>query len=318
MKKISLLLILAALIFSACKKTEVEESPPQLYKDAVFTNFTKQTVVYTDTFGLEMDIYLPQGDTNTNRPVVVLVHGGGFFRGTKENPAIVRLAEKFAKRGYVAVAINYHLAAGFNDILDSVKAVNLVMKSIGDARAAIRFMRKSFDNQNPYGINPNNIFMGGNSAGAILALHVGFFDDNDPRSNFVDSIVKVNGGFEGIAGSPGYSSDVKAVFNMAGGIISLAFIDATDPPVINFHGVDDDVVPFNCDDVYSGITGGLDVVNLCGSNPVHQRVLKNSGQTELFTYPGKHVPWMDNDTGVPNQMFDGIEQKVFDFIYENL
>ncbi len=318
MKKISLLLIMAALTFAACKKTEIEDAPAVLYKDAVFTNFTKQTVVYSDTFGLEMDIYRPQGDDNTNRPVVVLAHGGGFFKGSKENPAMVRLGEKFAKHGYVAVVLNYHLASGFNDILDSVKAVNLVMKSIGDARAAIRFMRKSVDNQNPYGVNPNNIFMGGNSAGAILALHVGFFDDNDPRSNFVDSIVKVNGGFEGVAGSLGYSSYVKAVFNMAGGIVSLAFIDATDPPVINFHGVDDDVVPFNCGDVYSGVTGGLDLVNLCGSNQVHKRVMQNSGQSELFTYPGKHVPWMDSNTGVPNQMFDEIEQKVFDFIYENL
>ena len=302
----------------SCEKDTPQIAPSQRYADEVFTSVSKITLVYSDTFGFEMDIYSPDGDTETNRPVVILAHGGGFFTGSKDNPGMVRLAENLAKRGYVAASINYHLANGFNDVLDSVKAASLVMKAIGDGRSAIRYMRKSAANGNPFDVDPDNIFIGGNSAGAILALHVAYLDEQDVLNAYTDSIQNANGGFNGLSGNNGYSSSVKGVINMAGGLISLNFIDNNDPPLVSFHGVDDDVVPANCGDVYSGATGGLDVINVCGSIPIHSVATSNALSSDLFTYPGEHVPWMDSSTGETLALFDEVEQKCFEFLYENL
>ena len=320
MKNFKLLLTVLAigLSFYACKKEELPAgSIPERYADEVFTSVTKTTVTYSDTFGFEMDIYTPDGDTLMNRPVVILAHGGGFFAGTKENPAMVRLGENLAKRGYVAASISYHLASGFAEMLDSNQATALVMKAIGDGRAAIRYMRKSAANGNMYGINTDKIFIAGNSAGAIIALHIGFLDEQDILTPRLDSIMTANGGFEGFSGNEGYSSSVSGAVNMAGGMVRLSLIDSDDAPVINFHGVDDDVVPANCDNVFSGATGGLDVVNVCGSIPIHDKARSVNGSSKLNTYPGGHVPWVD-DNGVGNLLFDEVEQKSFEFLYENL
>lgn len=310
-------LLLLSVVVLSCEKESPVNPEPQRYVDEVFANVSKTTVVYSDTFGFEMDIYTPEDDTESDRPVVILAHGGGFFAGTKENPVMVRMGENLAKRGYVAASISYHLASGFAEMLDSNRATALVMKAIGDGRAAIRYMRKTAANGNSYGINPDKVFIGGNSAGAVLALHVGFFDEQDNLSPRLDSILNANGGFEGFSGNEGYSSSVNGVFNMAGGIIRLSLIDSDDAPVVSFHGVDDDVVPANCNNVFGGATGGLDVVDVCGSIPIHGRASAEGVSSTLNTYAGGHVPWVD-DNGAGNALFNEVEQKCFDFLFDNL
>ena len=64
---------------------------------------------------LIMDIYTPDGDNETNRPVVIMLHTGSFLpavingqaTGDKTDNAIVEQCTQFAKKGYVAVAVNY-------------------------------------------------------------------------------------------------------------------------------------------------------------------------------------------------------------------
>ena len=57
---------------------------------------------------LSMVIYTPAGDTATDRPVMLVVHGGGFVAGALDVAAVARA---FARRGYVAAAIDYRLIA---------------------------------------------------------------------------------------------------------------------------------------------------------------------------------------------------------------
>ena len=314
------LLVLAALaLLFACKK---DQSPPEQkvrYMDEVFASAAVQTVTYSQPNNLQMDVYQPMGDDNTNRPVVVLAHGGGFVGGFRYNPAMVRLGENLAKRGYVAVSISYRLAPSFPALVDSNVAADVVFKAIGDARAAVRYLRKTVaEDGNPFGIDPDNILMGGNSAGAVLAVHLAFLDSKDSIQPFFTTIMQANGGFEGNSGNAGYSSSVKAIFSMAGGIGRTNWIDANDVPSIHFHGVDDDIVPYACGDVFSGYVGGADVINLCGSKTVHEKALSVGLESTLYSYPGKHVPWMDLTTGEPYPLFDEVEQKVFDFLFTHL
>ena len=74
---------------------------------------------------LEMDIYMPSGDSVTDRPVVMILHIGSFLpavangqaTGDKTDNATVELNKAFAKKGYVAVALNYRL--GWNPISEN-------------------------------------------------------------------------------------------------------------------------------------------------------------------------------------------------------
>ena len=103
------------------------------YVDEIFSDVTvTSNVVYGQNIGiltqepvledLTMDIYTPDGDDATDRPVVVLLHTGTFLpaivngqaTGDKTDNTLIELCTRLAKKGYVAVSANYRL--GWNPL----------------------------------------------------------------------------------------------------------------------------------------------------------------------------------------------------------
>ena len=86
---------------------------PIRYLDEVFENVTiTEDVVYgnapdlpfiflfewnTYDLDLDMDIYEPEGDTETQRPVIIFIHTGAFFSGHNELDDVVDLSISAAK-----------------------------------------------------------------------------------------------------------------------------------------------------------------------------------------------------------------------------
>src|SRR5574344_94531 len=68
---------------------------------------------------LTMDIYLPKGDYLAQRPLLMLIHGGGFYIGDKADAPIVRWCTHFASLGYVVASINYRM--GFKPAKQSIE-----------------------------------------------------------------------------------------------------------------------------------------------------------------------------------------------------
>ena len=227
------------------------------YLDEVFDEVTKtEDVIYgnapdlpfwfwvesnTVDIDLDMDIYEPVGDTLTNRPVIIFAHTGSFFSGHNELEDVVDLSISAAKRGYVAISINYRL--GLN-IISTYSGERAVYRAVQDGGAAIRYLRE-FPEE--FGINPNQIFMWGTSAGAIVALHLSYLDNDDrPESSY-------GGGGDPDLGCPicegnDYVHDPKpnAIVSCWGAVGDLDWIDADDTvPAIMFHGTLDPIVPFN-------------------------------------------------------------------------
>jgi acetyl esterase len=54
------------------------------------------------------DIYTPEKRSDTPHPAIILFHGGGFVRGSKQDRENAGLF--FARQGFVVVAANYRLA----------------------------------------------------------------------------------------------------------------------------------------------------------------------------------------------------------------
>lgn len=63
---------------------------------------------------LLLDLYTPTGTPTGLHPVIVMVHGGAFFRGTRQEPTLVAAAKAYAARGYVVASIDYRLGGGPN------------------------------------------------------------------------------------------------------------------------------------------------------------------------------------------------------------
>ena len=87
----------------------------------------------TRTLDLDMDIYLPEDDGDAPRPLLLMMHGGSFFIGNKEEKGQAGWCEYFASLGYVAVSINYRL--GFRPTARDLAAAE--DRALADADTAL-------------------------------------------------------------------------------------------------------------------------------------------------------------------------------------
>lgn len=173
------------------------------YLDEVFTdvNVTSNvsygvngTILFIGTAGeivpqnLEMDIYEPDGDTEVDRPVVLVFHTGNFLPnvtngqipGTRQDNSVVEFCTQLARRGYVTAAVSYRL--GWNPLAETqpIRALGLIQaayRGVQDGRNAIRFVKANADT---YGIDENNVTVLGLGTGGYLTLGlVGLSDYNE-------------------------------------------------------------------------------------------------------------------------------------------
>jgi para-nitrobenzyl esterase len=259
------------------------------YVKQVFTEHEFTTEIYGSNIGaaggaatpMYIDVYTPKGDTAKLRPVVVLAHGGTFIFGDRADMADYCI--DLAKRGYVAVSVQYRLWPVFQlGFPDSTKIMRQAIMAMGDMKAAIRHMRMDAATNNKYKIHPDWVFCGGYSAGAVAALSVAQMDLSDPLQPFIATAVTSLGGIEGNTGSAAnqtYSSDVKGVISLSGGMYDPTWIDSNDKPMFSIHGTSDATVFYT-----SGLAAGL--VTLHGSGDLHQRANTVGIQNYLKTVPG--------------------------------
>ena len=125
-----------------------------------------------------MDVYTPDNDTLTERPVVIYLFGGAFITGSKNNTDCVDFCNYFAKRGYVAIAANYRLSnTPILFSLDQQQQYSTVLKAMADLKSLIRYIKKDYVQSNILKIDTNSIYAGGYSAGAVTAIHSAYVDD---------------------------------------------------------------------------------------------------------------------------------------------
>ena len=136
---------------------------------------------------LHCDIYEPTGDTAVDRPVIILAHTGSFLpavlngqpTGSKTDSSIVEQCTRWAKKGYVAVAMTYRQGWNPTSQDQNTRTSTLIQaayRSIQDARSLIRFMRQDEANGNTYGIDGSKIVFGGQGTGGYLSLGVATLD----------------------------------------------------------------------------------------------------------------------------------------------
>jgi para-nitrobenzyl esterase len=220
------LLIAFALLASACEQFIAPPGEGVVrYRDALFSSVdVTADIIYGSavtqqgtTIDLLIDVYEPSGDTVTQRPLVVFVHGGGFSGGTKTSAEIVDEATTLAREGYVTASISYRLTPGGCSAGGvTLECITAIGDARDDAQTAVGFMR---DNAAVYGIDASRIAIAGTSAGAITAANVGFSNSDDPNTA------------------------VRAAVSLSGASI-LTTPDPGDAPLLLFHGTADTTVPY--------------------------------------------------------------------------
>jgi hypothetical protein len=269
------------------------------YRTQVFTDvdatlaqtYGEGTTIAGNLQELFLDVYEPVGDEAAMRPLLILAFGGSFISGERADMA--PLCEAYARMGYVAVSIDYRL---YDLPLVPFPTENemkeVVVKSLSDMKAAIRYMREDAATENRFRIDPDQVFVGGVSAGGICAAHTAVIDESDDIDPFLLGLIEAEGGFEGNSSDNlEYSSEVQGFINMSGALNDAEWIDAEDPPFVSIHDDMDVTVPYG-----NGMANvfGIDIVYLEGSRTMETRANEVGVVNDLMTIDNSfgHVSYL--------------------------
>ena len=244
-----------------------------IFSDVVSTKglkYGENTEIFGTFRELFLDVYEPAGDNMNNRPVVLFAFGGSFIQGERDDVAF--LCEAFARKGYVAVTIDYRLFDGpLFPPPSAVQMQEVVIKSVGDMKAAIRYLRQDADNGNTFNIDPEMIILGGISAGGITACHTAVLDSTDVFEDDIQAIIDAEGGIEGSTNDLDYSSSVQGYINYSGGLADASWMDENDPPFYSVHDEFDGTVPYG--EGFASVFG-IDIIYMEGS-----KILQETGDS---------------------------------------
>jgi acetyl esterase/lipase len=148
---------------------------------------------------LLLDLYRPAARSRTRRPVVVLVHGGGFRGGSRTQPQLVRLAGGLARRGIVVASIDYRLqpqgpvpsrrVRTLTAAAPDLPVFTAMVAAVDDTLTALDWLQA---HARRIGVDARRIGLVGGSAGAITADHVAYALDDfgvaAPRIRFVGDL----------------------------------------------------------------------------------------------------------------------------------
>ncbi len=285
-------LLTATAIYSVNAQTDCDQgrytsnvySTVDITSDILYGNNLSNTNASTD---LHLDFYEPNGDTSTARPLIIWAHGGSFLFGSKADGDVVELSNRFAKKGFVCVSIDYRLGMGFP--FNQANATKAVFRAVQDMKAAVRFFYKDRATTDTYKIDTNQIFVAGSSAGALTAFHLTYLDKECELEQFM-SVSEINamGGMEGNSGNAGYSSKVKGAIGLAGALANYGWIEVGDVPFCATHGTIDATVPYNRGNVQ---VLGTPIMLLDGSRMMHERAESIGVPHKFYSHYGKnHVP----------------------------
>jgi hypothetical protein len=259
---------------------------------------------------IRMDVYHPDNgtDTETERPVIFYFHTGNFLpppingsmMGLKSDSLAVDLCKSWARRGYVAVSIDYRL--GWNPIAEDVQTrrgtlLNAVYRAIQDSKMAVRYLKA---NAATFGADVEHIALFGEGSGGYMSAAYVTLDNAgvelflekfrpDPFNenvSYVDTlVVGPPSGFGypntlNLYRDNGISAEVHMSINAGGALADESWLEAGDVPMVSFHAVRDDFAPFT-DGTVIVPTTQEEVVDVHGSNFFIQKA-NDLGNNDVF------------------------------------
>jgi hypothetical protein len=279
-----------------------------------FTAITISVTGHTLRTPLACDIYQGTGDTASLRPAMIMLPTGNFLPksvrkqplGDRKDSVVVEMCTRFAKLGYVSMAIDYR--QGWNPIASAQSdriygLINAAYRGIQDGRSAIRYLKA---NAAALKIDTNRIMVIGEGTGGYIAFGMASLDKYSeilttkyPEGKFTivsganvipmvfeayngniwgtapDTATRSPAGFPYPLGDtlfvpnlPARSVGHRLTVNMGGALGDITWLDANSTPIISIAAPHDLAAPYRTGVLAVGTGGGnsLPVVEVQGSN----------------------------------------------------
>lgn len=270
-------LIAGVIVSTSFPALAAEEIPTRRYLNQVFDDHVRTgDIVFAERVNdltgknekLTLRVFEPKGDKESKRPLVIITPGGAFMM--HEDFWMDDVGADLARAGYVVAINRYRLS---KDINSPESFSNALAKAFSDQKSAIRYFVKDAAGKNQFRIDPENIFIGGHSAGAITSMYVAYLDANDTIAESMTKTMQEYGGRDGEGEILPYS--IRGVINLSGLVSDLGIIEKGEPPLISIHGDRDQIVRMGSTD--SGLHGSV---------PIHEHATKAGLDSELHIIRG--------------------------------
>ncbi len=261
MKKLLFTFILNFFILNGFSQSCCGDLRTPLYTELTRTDSiyaTAQPTYSGNTVNLSVRITDAAQNTCLKRPLILLIHGGGFSSG---NPSLMdSVATEFARRGYLTASIQYRL--GFNGPtltcpMDTTELIRAWYRASQDAKSAVRWFKQRSES---FRIDTNLIFAGGWSAGGYTLTGLAWMNDESEKpyhSNQLNDTLINNtlyprpdlGSVQGISNLNGHSTTVKGIFSFSSSFIFPNHLDNDEQTAILYFNnkLDQYLIPWeNC------------------------------------------------------------------------
>ena len=201
---------------------------------------TREVYKIIDSLKLTIDVFhTNQSYEHGNNTAIVFFHGGGWAFGTPGE--FFTTCERYAEMGIVTFSVEYRLSID-NGVTPS-KTISPI-ESVMDARSAMRWVR---ENAAKFHLDKNKIVVAGQSAGGQLALSTAMIDEynektDDPAvSSSPNAILLFSSCVNTVEGWCDYLLAERR--SKIWSISPFHHVRKGLPPMIGFHGTDDEQVP---------------------------------------------------------------------------
>jgi acetyl esterase/lipase len=190
---------------------------------------------------LHYDLVEMEGVTE-NRPAVIMIHGGSFEGGSKDDEDLLLQADALALEGYACFLIDYRLKGdnppdpdhwspdSIEFVFDALDLRAAMHAAFVDAKTAMRYVRA---NAAALRVDPDRIALWGESAGAFAALAAGITGDELFTSDGPSYPVPAGN-------NPGIDTRPDAIVDCWGSAAPVVdSFDPSDPPIMIVHGTND-------------------------------------------------------------------------------
>lgn len=243
------------------------------YKDPIFSDIAVDTYTYSDT--LQLDFYSSRADTVEGKPLLVLVHGGGFAVGKRDNRLETNFSRDMAKRGYAVASISYRLlrkGKSFGCDCPAGEKVDTFLAVSEDIQRAVRYLS---DRAEILKFDPGKIVLAGSSAGAEAVLNTAF--------------MQYHHRFKAL---PYPNLSYAAVVSFAGAVMDASYITEDNVvPALLFHGEMDNLVPFGTAAHHYCAPDTAGYIVLEGAATIAERIAALGGSYQLVYDPTGNHDW---------------------------